>query len=720
MDSVKINLDVATRAAEIALRNIRKETEEANKTFNIFKGNFAAGLAVNALQSAFSLVNGSFSSMIEEAQNGENAIQKLNTALNQAGLYSEANVESLLKFSAELQQVSVHGDDATQSAAAYLLQLTNLDIDGVQNLLKSAADLSAVLGIDLQSATELLGKAVNGNVSSLQRYGFEIEKGSNTAENLTNVLKGLEKIQGSAAAKTQTYAGAMEQFKNANGDVLESLGQLITQNKSLVGFLTVSTQAFLRLSEFISRNASDIVLLAKSFAASVLAVGAASLAMKAYTLVLGTTTGAFTILSAAANATWVAISGPIGKIVASVTVLGVAIYGLVKYWNEVQIATLEAAVTAKEFAASAASYVSSGWAKGLKADAQALREYADEVRIAQVAELEAQNSKSVEGTGGVDEGERERQARLLEELKANQAKKLEIERGFRTQKLLEEQSHELSLQDQKAAHEQAMYNISGQYDAETTAKFFEVEQERLLARQEFERAELAAKAEAERQKALLIEDSEKRQLALKEANAKAKIESVKLGNKQELESLKLRNKTEEQLSANRIANQRSTMSTIAGLSNSNNKLLASIGKAAGIAQIAIDTPVAISKALASAPPPFNFALAALVGTAMAAQSAQLAGLNFETGGIVPGTSYTGDKVAANVNSREMILTTQQQAELFKIANGKASKNSDSNSETNMLLGAILSAVKSGTSIQIEGKEIINVVRNGLSSGRSLA
>ena len=41
---------------------------------------------------------------------------------------------------------------------------------------------------------------------------------------------------------------------------------------------------------------------------------------------------------------------------------------------------------------------------------------------------------------------------------------------------------------------------------------------------------------------------------------------------------------------------------------------------------------------------------------------------YETGGIVPGDSYTGDKQLARVNSGEMILNQSQQANLFKAAN----------------------------------------------------
>lgn len=44
---------------------------------------------------------------------------------------------------------------------------------------------------------------------------------------------------------------------------------------------------------------------------------------------------------------------------------------------------------------------------------------------------------------------------------------------------------------------------------------------------------------------------------------------------------------------------------------------------------------------------------------------------FASGGIVPGTSYSGDHVTANVNSGEMILNAAQQKQLWKMANGNS-------------------------------------------------
>jgi hypothetical protein len=76
-----------------------------------------------------------------------------------------------------------------------------------------------------------------------------------------------------------------------------------------------------------------------------------------------------------------------------------------------------------------------------------------------------------------------------------------------------------------------------------------------------------------------------------------------------------------------------SLGKIATLSRSGNHTLAAIGKAAAITQIAIDTPAAIAKAWTLGPiigPP----AAVLVGAAMAAQAAQVAGVQLADGGVV--------------------------------------------------------------------------------------
>lgn len=98
-------------------------------------------------------------------------------------------------------------------------------------------------------------------------------------------------------------------------------------------------------------------------------------------------------------------------------------------------------------------------------------------------------------------------------------------------------------------------------------------------------------------------------------------------------------------------------------------------KALQIANVWSNTAMGIAglwaNAFATEPPPFALATAISMTpllTAMAGvQTAQIA--KYETGGIVGGTDYTGDRVPARVNSGEMILNKQQQSQLFAIANG---------------------------------------------------
>lgn len=101
----------------------------------------------------------------------------------------------------------------------------------------------------------------------------------------------------------------------------------------------------------------------------------------------------------------------------------------------------------------------------------------------------------------------------------------------------------------------------------------------------------------------------------------------------------------------RLSSASSFFGTLAELSTSSNKTLAAIGKAAAITQATMDGYVAVQKALASAPPPFNYIAAAAVGIVAAANVAKIAG--FEKGG------YTGNggksDVAGVVHGREYVF-----------------------------------------------------------------
>jgi hypothetical protein len=90
-----------------------------------------------------------------------------------------------------------------------------------------------------------------------------------------------------------------------------------------------------------------------------------------------------------------------------------------------------------------------------------------------------------------------------------------------------------------------------------------------------------------------------------------------------------------------------------------------------------NTALGIAQTLADAtlPTVARIALGSLVGIAGAAQLATIIANkpippSFATGGVVGGTSFVGDKVTANVNSAERILTAQQNAAFERLAYGK--------------------------------------------------
>lgn len=96
-------------------------------------------------------------------------------------------------------------------------------------------------------------------------------------------------------------------------------------------------------------------------------------------------------------------------------------------------------------------------------------------------------------------------------------------------------------------------------------------------------------------------------------------------------------KFERDINSRQVQDLQSTLGTISTLQQSNNKALFIAGKAAASANIIISTAQGVAKALGSAPPPFNFGLAALVGAAGAVQLATVNGARLAEGGIVRAT-----------------------------------------------------------------------------------
>lgn len=95
---------------------------------------------------------------------------------------------------------------------------------------------------------------------------------------------------------------------------------------------------------------------------------------------------------------------------------------------------------------------------------------------------------------------------------------------------------------------------------------------------------------------------------------------------------------------------------------------------------------AATETAAASGPAAAFVLPALVGAAIGFIAASFAGIKFAHGGIVPGGSYTGDKIPAMLNSGEAVLNSQQQANtLMAVANGNANSLQNNRQSSNFTL-----------------------------------
>lgn len=125
-----------------------------------------------------------------------------------------------------------------------------------------------------------------------------------------------------------------------------------------------------------------------------------------------------------------------------------------------------------------------------------------------------------------------------------------------------------------------------------------------------------------------------------------------------------------------VAGALGSLSGILDQFSEQSKVAAVASKAIALGKIAVETGVAIAQGTAQAqsvPFPANIAaIATTVATVLSNMGTAIStvkGAKFADGGVVPGTSYTGDKVTAQVNSAELITNPKQTANLlYEISN----------------------------------------------------
>lgn len=318
---ITIRLGADLKQFSTQMQNARRTLDKTGRQMQ----KVGAGLTLAVTTPLTALAAASLKNFDTQAKAVAQVEQGLKTTANAAGF----TTDELLKQASALQNSSLFGDEnILQNVTAQLLTFTNISGEAFSRTQRAALDLATRLDGDLKSATIQLGKALNdpiANLSALSRSGIQfseeqkalikslIETG-NAAEAQSVILAELEKqYGGSAEAAARAGLGPFTQLKNIIGDITEEFGAVLVE--FLNPFVDRLKQIAIRFQNLSPTTKKWIVIL-----------GGVAAAIGPILALAGT-------ILPAIVAGFAALSGPIGIVIAALAAVGAVIY---KYWEPIK------------------------------------------------------------------------------------------------------------------------------------------------------------------------------------------------------------------------------------------------------------------------------------------------------------------------------------------------------------------------------------------------
>lgn len=267
-----------------SINTSKKNTEKFGKsTASLGKnlGKLFAGIG-------FALVAKKLFDLGKQAENlfrvQELAETKLDATLKSTAFAAGLTADELKRMASGLQEVTTFGDEATIGAQSLLLTFKDIGGDVFPRALESILDVSTAMGQGLQQSTIQLGKALNdpiGGIAALTRVGIQftdeqknliksfVESGE-VAKAQGVILDELEsQFGGLSRAAALTADGINKQLNNSFGDLLETIGRVISEGltpyrenlKLEVESVNKSIQAHIIRKKALEGNAELIELL---------------------------------------------------------------------------------------------------------------------------------------------------------------------------------------------------------------------------------------------------------------------------------------------------------------------------------------------------------------------------------------------------------------------------------------------------------------------------
>lgn len=197
-----------------------------------------AGVSLGTLFTTGALAAG-LKQAISDFSEAESIAARLEAVLNATGWAAGMSGTQIQELSGSLQDLSRFEDDAITRAQTLLLTFRNIKGDVFRDAVAAMLDMATILGGDLSGTAMQLGKALNDPVTglnALRRAGVSFtEEQKATIKSMVELgdVAGAQQIilaelraefGGAAAADAKTTAGAIDQLKNAWGELSEIVG----------------------------------------------------------------------------------------------------------------------------------------------------------------------------------------------------------------------------------------------------------------------------------------------------------------------------------------------------------------------------------------------------------------------------------------------------------------------------------------------------------------
>jgi hypothetical protein len=229
IDDLKKKLDQADNTVQQSSSKIGDFSKKAVLAFaaaGVAAAGYATKLAIDGVKAA-----------IEDEQ----AQLRLANALKAATGATDAQVKATEDMILKTSLATGVADDKLRPALQRLAVSTKDTVEA-QKLLSLALDISKASGKDLETVANALGRAQDGNATSLGRLGLGLSKAELATLSFTEIQTKLSDLYGgAAAANAETFQGKIDRLKVGFDEAKESLGfALLPQVEKFIGFLNES------------------------------------------------------------------------------------------------------------------------------------------------------------------------------------------------------------------------------------------------------------------------------------------------------------------------------------------------------------------------------------------------------------------------------------------------------------------------------------------------